>query len=153
MPPTPSGFQRLPLAVAQLSLPAVLKCGQSFRWQVVVTDCDEPSNSGAGLAQEWRLPLSDRLICLRQAPDALFFRAIFPEGSALDVNARDKSTLAWLKDYFQLDVDLEKLYAEWSERDPVFKGISRRFSGIRIMRQDPWENVVSWVFRRISNTT
>lgn len=138
MTPTPAGFQRLPLAIAQLSLPAVLKCGQSFRWRMFPAEGAEfPA------AQEWRLALTDRLICLRQSPDALFFRAIFPEGSALGGDADNGSTLVWLKDYFQLDVDIEALYTEWSLKDPVFKGIAGRFSGIRILRQDPWENVVS----------
>ena len=32
----------------------------------------------------------------------------------------DAETLAWLQDYFQLDVDLEKLYNTWEELDPIF---------------------------------
>ncbi|KAI9446071.1 hypothetical protein H4582DRAFT_1903229 [Lactarius indigo] len=51
--------------------------------------------------------------------------------------------LLWLRDYFQLDVDLVKLYSERAERDPVFCKSRTRFEGIRMLRQDPWENLVS----------
>ena len=57
--------------------------------------------------------------------------------------ARDAETLAWLKDYFQLEVDLIALYNQWSELDPVFGRLRSRFAGIRMLRQDPWENLVS----------
>jgi len=51
--------------------------------------------------------------------------------------------LLWLRDYFQLEVDLVMLYNEWSEKDPVFAKLRRRFEGIRMLRQDPWENLIS----------
>ena len=60
--------------------------------------------------------------------------------------ARDAETLLWLKDYFQLDVDLIRLYNEWSEKDPVFAKLRGRFEGIRMLRQDPWENLISFGF-------
>jgi N-glycosylase/DNA lyase len=140
---TPSGFRTLALPVAQLSLPAVLKCGQSFRWQTHTFSLSEAEAHGT--SQEWRLALSDRVVCLRQSPTTLFYRSLFPQGaSTVDADAQ-ASTLAWLRDYFQLDIDLVKLYEEWSAKDPVFRGIAPRFPGIRMLRQDPWENVISWV--------
>ena len=99
---------------------------------------------------EYRLALKDRVICLRQTPDALLYRAVFPVASSRPATGvsdqekvRDAETLAWLQDYFQLDVDLEKLYDTWEELDPIFGKIRSRFAGIRILRQDPWENLVS----------
>jgi N-glycosylase/DNA lyase len=70
---------------------------------------------------------------------------VFPDSSVSpDVGtARDAETLSWLKDYFQLNVDLVKLYEEWSEKDPVFAKLRGRFEGIRMLRQDPWENLIS----------
>lgn len=56
---------------------------------------------------------------------------------------RDSETLEWIKDYSQLDIDLKELYQTWSERDPIFHGLQERFSGIRILRRDPWENLIS----------
>ena len=133
-----TGFRCLPLPLVQLSLSAVLKCGQSFRWTSYPI-------STAPLAYEYRFCLRDRVVCLRQSDETLFYRSVFPNGP-LDpeqVDAREEETLAWLKDYFQLDVDLVKLYDEWSERDPVFRNVRPRFPGVRMLRQDPWENLVS----------
>lgn len=148
---TIAGFRSLPLSVAQLSLPAVLKCGQSFRWQCLsllsspATPTKLPTTVIDSPPHEWRLALDDRVICLRQAPTTLYYRALFPldtispEEDAL----REASTVAWLRDYFQLDIDLVKLYEQWSEKDAVFRKIQDRFGGIRMLRQSPWENVIS----------
>lgn len=55
--------------------------------------------------------------------------------------------MAWIRDYFQLDVDLEALYRKWGESDPVFRrkfgsvdeGGEGLLEGVRVLRQDPWE--------------
>jgi N-glycosylase/DNA lyase len=147
-------FKSISLAIAQLNLKAVLKCGQSFRWTVVPLESSDRNlavQTEAGIidmqvplpTEEWRLTLEDRIVCLRQTDDALCYRACSPSGSSLDLNSdTEDSTRAWLWDYFQLDVDLEKLYVQWSESDPMFKKVALRFVGIRILRQDPWENLV-----------
>ena len=137
----PFGFHALPLPFAQLSLAAVLKCGQSFRWSIYPLHPALPLDP----SHEYRLCLQDRVVCLRQSPDTLFYRSVFPDSPVSpDVEtARDAETLSWLKDYFQLDVDLVKLYEEWSEKDPVFAKLRGRFEGIRMLRQDPWENLIS----------
>ncbi|KAG9318813.1 acyl-CoA N-acyltransferase [Chiua virens] len=141
----PTGFRCLRLPLAQLSLSAVLKCGQSFRWTsypiASVDDSSEPS------VYEYRFCLRDRVVCLRQSAEALFYRSVFPDGplDPAQVDVREDETLVWLQDYFQLDIDLVRLYDEWSERDPVFRNVRSRFPGIRMLRQDPWENLVSFI--------
>ena len=139
---TPPGFHAFPLPLAQLSLAAVLKCGQSFRWSIYPLHAALPSDP----SHEYRLCLQDRVVCLRQSPDKLFYRAVFPDASLppATLSTRDAETLQWLRDYFQLDVDLVKLYDEWAERDPVFAKLRTRFEGIRMLRQDPWENLISY---------
>lgn len=138
-----AGFRALPLSDVQLSLAVVLKCGQSFRW----TCYPLPSSPGTSPTHEYRLCLRDRVVCLRQSSDYLYYRSVFPGEhlSAEQEAASDEETLIWLKDYFQLDVDLLKLYDQWSDRDQVFNKLKSRFSGIRVLRQDPWENLVSCV--------
>ncbi|KAF8610687.1 DNA glycosylase [Ceratobasidium sp. AG-I] len=151
-------FKSLKLPLAQLNLKAVLKCGQSFRWTVVQLGSDNKASptkteilddskiNCPPPTEEWRLTLTDRVVCLRQTDDELFYRACFPSGSLVDSNSdATDSTLQWLRDYFQLDIDLEKLYSQWNESDPVFKKVAPRFVGIRILRQDPWENLVSFI--------
>jgi len=141
----PAGFRALPLSAVQLSLAAVLKCGQSFRWTSYSIPLSPDAESSP--THEYRLCLKDRVVCLRQSPDYLFYCSIFPgeQLSSPHEERRDEETLAWLNDYFQLDVDLAKLYDQWSERDQVFDKLKSRFSGIRMLRQDPWENLISCV--------
>ncbi|EGN93300.1 hypothetical protein SERLA73DRAFT_189864 [Serpula lacrymans var. lacrymans S7.3] len=138
------GFCELPLPIIQLSLAAVLKCGQSFRWSafplhVTTVDASTPTH-------EYRLCLRDRVVCLRQTPNFLFYRSVFPKQlSPTQQAVKETETLAWLRDYFQLEVDLVELYDQWSARDAVFDNLRSRFSGIRMLRQDPWENLISFI--------
>ncbi|KAH7340213.1 DNA glycosylase [Rhizoctonia solani] len=151
-----SVFKSIKLPVAQLNLKAVLKCGQSFRWTMVPLDPIEqdlietkPKHEAKPHdmpTEEWRLTLEDRVVCLRQTTTELFYRAHFPVESTLNTPSDDQdSTLLWIREYFQLDIDLQALYADWSKRDPVFQKVAPRFVGIRILRQDPWENLVSFI--------
>jgi N-glycosylase/DNA lyase len=144
----PKGFKKLPLPISQLSLAAVLKCGQSFRWVAYpLAGAGEIKTESETPTHEYRFALQDRVICIRQDSETLFYRALFPKDkidASNDSDTKDEETLNWLKDYFQLDVDLVKLYTEWAERDTVFRDtVKDRFAGIRMLRQDPWENVIS----------
>jgi N-glycosylase/DNA lyase len=142
-------FREIPLSLSQLSLAAVLQCGQSFRWSIFPLAVSAGQGETAPPGQpshEYRLCLRDRVICLRQSQEALLWNAVFPSVLAPEESVkRDGETLEWINDYFQLDVDLKELYRTWSERDPIFHGLQERFSGIRILRQDPWENLISCV--------
>lgn len=159
MSTTLAGFNALPLPIFQLSLAAVLNCGQSFRWTsyplfLKSGDSDSlPSNDVP--AFEYRYCLKDRIVCLRQTTDTLYYRAVYPNhaghissGKIDPGNAakRDAETVAFIRDYFQLHLNLSNLYDEWSRRDPVFRALRDRFSGIRVLRQDPWECLISCVW-------
>ncbi len=50
-----------------------------------------------------------------------------------------------LKDYFQLDIDLESLYRQWSLADPNFNQVAKNFAGVRMLRQDPVENLFAFI--------
>lgn len=141
---TPLGFRTLPLPIAQLSLAAVLACGQSFRWSSYPLTVDSTQENVVP-THEYRLCLQDRVVCLRQCSDALFYRSEFPSNDLISAESavREAETLTWINDYFQLDIDLLQLYNDWGKRDPVIHGLRSRFSGIRILRQDPWENLIS----------
>lgn len=131
---------------------------------------------------EYRFCLKDRVVCLRQTREVLFWKSVFPEvkgkskssssgktsnaeelslsslsnsktpiKSAFssfmepqeDLDPREHETLAWLHSYFALSTDLVALYDTWSSSDPVFASFRERFVGIRMLRQDPWECLVS----------
>jgi 3-methyladenine DNA glycosylase/8-oxoguanine DNA glycosylase len=50
-----------------------------------------------------------------------------------------------LRKYFRLDVSLEEHYAQWSKKDPHFKKAAKKFTGVRILSQDPVENLFSFI--------
>ena len=56
-----------------------------------------------------------------------------------------KTCNAMLRDYFQLDVDLEGLYKLWIKADDNFAKVSSSFRGVRQLRQDPVENLFSFI--------
>lgn len=60
-------------------------------------------------------------------------------------NASTKAVRDFLHDYFQLDVSLKELYEQWSAADPNFKSKAAAFQGIRVMRQDPVENLITFI--------
>ncbi|ANB12139.1 8-oxoguanine glycosylase OGG1 [Sugiyamaella lignohabitans] len=114
-----------------------------------------------------------RVIFLRQEQDKLYYSSLFPKGktepeldsstgkssttkstttaasTATDTSpelfSSATSTLALINDYFNLDVKLSSLYSDWAKCDSHFSKKSGEFPGIRILRQDPWENVCSFI--------
>jgi N-glycosylase/DNA lyase len=50
-----------------------------------------------------------------------------------------------IKDYFNTSIKLSKLYREFGARDRYFQTIAPLFGGIRILRQDPWETLCSFI--------
>ena len=142
-------FRTIPLSLQQLSLSAVLRCGQSFRWHALVIEPPSPKSERESLhaeppTHEYRFALRDRIVCLRQTRDALLYRALYSQRVEPSHQATlDLETESWIRDYFQLDVDLVDLYRQWSCNDANFTGLKDRFEGIRMLRQDPWENLIS----------
>lgn len=50
-----------------------------------------------------------------------------------------------LSSYFQLDLNLKDNYDKWSKKDQFFKDAAEQFYGIRILKQDPVENIFSFI--------
>jgi N-glycosylase/DNA lyase len=51
----------------------------------------------------------------------------------------------FLRSYFQLEISLTALYDEWSVQCPRLKKIAKCIPGVRIIDQDPWECLVSFI--------
>lgn len=108
-----------------------------------------------------RAPASDRLkrsatrkvLTLRVlAGQGIHYRSLYPPTPPHTAYAADltsDTTLPLLKSYFQLDTPLAPLYAEWSAKDAHIKRKleteGERLQGIRVLNQDPWECLISWV--------
>ena len=61
-----------------------------------------------------------------------------------DGNVEFLSNSDKLFDYFQLQIDLKQLYQGWSS-DKNFALKSVGFEGIRVLRQDPFENILCFI--------
>ncbi|KAL4818381.1 DNA glycosylase [Aspergillus spinulosporus] len=132
-----SEWRKLPIGISELCINTTLRCGQTFRWHKV------PDND------EWRCVLYGRLVSLKQDPSHLYYRTYVkskPSGSCNGSESESEdTTLAIIKHYFNLTSNLTTLYAQWSSSDPNFRKKASHFTGIRILRQDAWEALISFI--------
>jgi len=117
----PSDFSeiKLDLAKTPFNLDYTLACGQVFRWEK--------------LNDWWRGFLGVTVIKIRQTNDALHF---------LSYPKRVDSALVW--NYFRLDDDLLHIYSK-IKKDKYISEAVKKFHGLRLMRQDPWECLISYI--------
>ncbi len=116
---------RLNNSTIPFSLEHTLRCGQLFRWEK--------------LGDWWYGVVADRVLKIRQIGDRLFFQG-FPEA----VNQR------FIETYLRLDDDLPNILSEISIDEHVKKAV-KRFYGLRICRQDPWECLTSYICATYKN--
>ncbi|KAM9374754.1 N-glycosylase/DNA lyase isoform 2-T3 [Phaethornis superciliosus] len=134
----PSLWRSLPCPPAQLRLDLVLSSGQTFRWW--------ESSPGA-----WTGVLGERVWTLRQDRDRLWYTVYGEEEEEEDGRPAKAAKLDGaetdqvLHDYFQLDVELPALYRAWGAADPLFRKIASDFPGVRVLRQDPVECLLSFI--------
>ncbi|CAK7271001.1 8-oxoguanine glycosylase ogg1 [Sporothrix epigloea] len=135
-------WQKLPVSLKELRIDTTLRCGQSFRWRK--------------FDDEWRCSLHGRIVSLKQDADFLYYKATFPDKAAvsaskgkgsisLENHVVDEDTETLLRDYFHLQLDLGKLYDQWSRDDANFRKKAPAFCGIRILNQDAWEALICFI--------
>ncbi|RZF39966.1 hypothetical protein LSTR_LSTR002369 [Laodelphax striatellus] len=137
----------LPCPEQELQLRFTLNGGQSFRWKETKEN-------------EWTGVFSNRVWKLRRNNDSLeydVYKCTKPKVSKGKKQKSDNSSSKpftkaevtenekLLIDYFRLDTSLKELYDNWSNADPVFKEAAEKFYGIRILKQDPVENIFSFI--------
>jgi len=106
------------------NLNLTLCCGQAFRW-----------NESDGW---WHGVVQKNLIKIRQDKNTLLF-----EGAGED----------FLLNYLGLNDDLQKIYRDIN-KDRYIEATMNEFKGLRILRQDPWECLISYIcatFKNISS--
>jgi N-glycosylase/DNA lyase len=166
-------WRRLPVSLSELCINTTLRCGQSFRLVSLTSFTPNVLTlsrwQNLPESQEWRCVLYGQLLSLKQDSSYLYYRAYQSQTSTLptppcseipsraqsDTEAADSKThlldcqddhlVHILKHYLNLSSNLTELYAQWSSSDPNFKKKAAQFSGIRILRQDPWEALVSFI--------
>jgi len=111
--------------VTPFSLEHTLRCGQSFRWRK--------------LGDWWYGVVDEKVVKIRQINDELRFQT-FPEEMDTD----------FVKNYFRLDDNLPHILSRIS-RDKHIRRAIQRFSGLRIIRQQPWECLISYICATYKN--
>ncbi|KAL4399788.1 8-oxoguanine glycosylase Ogg1 [Malassezia pachydermatis] len=138
---TPAGYECLRLAPStQMVLPLMLghQCGQAFRWRAVATRCLPDGQ----VHIEWSLCLPHRVVFLIHDPvqHCLYHRTVYAQDQKTQITTEE-----WLRDYLNLSVPIEEWYKDWCTRDPIFAKHARRFAGVHMLRQDPWECLCAYV--------
>lgn len=104
-----------------LNLTYTLTCGQAFRWKL--------DDEGW-----WSAAVGEKVLRVREA-DSGFLWETYPD------NADDKL----FYDYFRLQDDIAAIYAYLSDSDEHVSELITRYAGLRIVRQDPYEAIFSYV--------
>jgi N-glycosylase/DNA lyase len=144
-------FEDLMVSPPELRPSATLTTGQCFHWRALPQisnsggeNHSEPITSAWGThnATDWvgtlRTPLgASVIVAIRETPTSSLYQTLYaPED--LDVRS-------FLLDYFQLDQSLAVLYENWSKQDERLGRIAQCIPGVRIINQDPWECLVSFI--------
>ena len=112
-----------------LNLAHSLNSGQAFRCRI------EKESS-----QKWFNGIVDNeLIKIRRISDEIQL-----------IHNDNFSPIESIFSYLRLDDDLEEIYQSF-ENDNILSNASRNFSGMRILRQDPWETIISFMLATASN--
>jgi len=91
---------------------------------------------------EWIGVFGHHLWILKQDEEVLYYKAY--KNGALQNPGRTYELC--IRQYFQLDVSLAKLYKEWASRDPKFAELTLTdYQGIRILKQDPIETIFAFI--------
>lgn len=106
-------------AVKNYDLNNTLDCGQTFRWENI--------NNG------WEGIIYGRWVRLEA----------HPEGIKATV-AEEPRDWRWLEDYLQLNVDIDDILGSLPS-DEYIQNAIKTCSGLRIVRQEPWECLASFI--------
>ena len=110
----------------RLDLAAIADSGQCFRWR----------RGGDGYV----IPALGRVLRVREAPDG-----------ALELScAEEEYTLLW-REYFDLDTDYAAMAAAIPAGDGYLRAAAEYGRGIRILKQDPWETLVTFLISQRKN--
>ena len=117
--PTIDSCSSILLRVQEYDLAATLNSGQTFRWQ----ECRDG----------WHGVLGEHWVRLTQIPEGI--RA----ETAVPVKNWD-----WLRDFLQVEVDLAAILKSFPGDAPLREAVSA-CRGLRVLRQDPWECLASFI--------
>lgn len=119
-----------------------LDCGQCFRWN------KEPDGSYTGIA-------SGRIVNLTFEPDGASGASKPEDGTlltgAIILENADEGDRAFWENYFDLGTDYGEIKRSLSAADPIVADAIAFGGGMRILRQEPWETLVSFILSANNN--
>ena len=116
---TPASLHRTAFAVRDYDLAATLSSGQAFRWNF--------RNDG------WEGIIAGRWVRLTADDFSITAQTAAP--------VRDWN---WLMDYLQIELDLSAVLATFPDDEPMRASVSSS-RGLRLLRQEPWECLASFI--------
>jgi N-glycosylase/DNA lyase len=137
-------FQDLNVSPQELRPSRTLTTGQVFHWRAIMKPNKKSSAWGVHNATEWLGVLrcsrckGSVVVVLRETPTTCLFRVLYKTTESINVRQ-----LLWR--YFQLDEKLSDLYEQWSKNCPRMTRIAECLPGVRIVDQDAWECLVSFI--------
>ncbi len=109
-----------------LDLDEIADSGQCFRW----IKLDEG---------KYRIPAFDRCLVAAQS------------GRSFEFFCSEEEYASIWRAYFDLDADYERVISKIDENDKFLRAAAEHGRGIRILRQDVWEAVISFIISQNSN--
>lgn len=111
-----------------------MNMGQCFNWKSFDTSSEQTKLTWVGV-------LHGRPYAIRQTSSTTQVAELsFP------TNREESSTIQKkFYHYFQLDTNLSSMYQVWSEQCPRMRIITQCLPGVRVVRQDPWECLISFI--------
>jgi N-glycosylase/DNA lyase len=151
-------FVDLQVSPQELRPSATLTTGQCFHWQVVhpssssnhhYKDNTKEKVSAWGIHNATDFIGTIRLdekesvvVSIRETPTTTLSR---PLAATTETVMNTETLHQRLREYFQLHIPLQPLYNEWSVACPRMAIIADCIPGVRIIDQDPWECLVSFI--------
>ncbi|KAF4715814.1 8-oxoguanine glycosylase ogg1, partial [Perkinsus olseni] len=136
----PSKFSKwVPLApVNQLNLRLTLFSGQVFVWKALDGGQEGELYCGVIGSTAFRLRTNAELAMI--------------EYSCWPSKPIEKAGVQ-LRQFFQLETDIDALYKDWEGRDEVFRAVVRNknLRGLRVVHQEPFEGLVSFITSQNNN--
>jgi N-glycosylase/DNA lyase len=137
-------FADLKVPPEELRPSTTLTTGQAFNWKKTHASSTTTKESAWGShdATEWvgtlRVGGDSIVLVIRETPTTTLYRPLTIVPS--NVNIHDV-----LFDYFQLQHSLKSLYRDWSNADQRLAAIAKCIVGVRVVNQDPWETLISFI--------
>lgn len=110
---------KLDQSITPFNLEHTLSCGQVFRWEKV--------------GDQWYGVINENIVKIRQAGDKLLFQT-FPERVGAN----------FVEKYFRLGDDLPHILFQVNKDEHMRRAVQSLY-GLRIVRQEPWECLISYM--------